>query len=422
MGEREAYGQAMRDGHVHAWAGRWREAAGSYRRALEALPGDLTARSSLAAAYANGGAPAEALELLEKLGAEQPNDSAVVLRLAELRQRAGRQDLADEAYLRVADLYQASGLEQKAIGIWRRLLGLSGHRATTMRRVAEAAGRAGAAEVAEQADALARSLESAAAPAPPPPDAVAAPEGTPAGSIAAIAAALRARGLAGQPARAPARTLRPAEADGPRAALDDALAALQADPDSAAASRAVGLAQLALGEREVGREQLARALDVAEIEGDVELAVALIADLLPLSDEPADLHRRQIRVALIGGAAEAAAEAHLALADWLAEHGEAPAALTEARQARAVAPISARLQAGAARRLAGLGAAVEADDARRRAFQLAPREPSYALDYVASTARRGALEELTIALDAVESLWTAAGSDQATPSEAPSRP
>src|SRR5437870_6667731 len=105
----------MRDGHVHAWAGRWREAAGSYRRALEALPGDLTARSSLAAAYANGGAPAEALELLEALGAEQPNDSAVVLRLAELRQRAGRQDLADEAYLRVADLYQASGLEQKAI-------------------------------------------------------------------------------------------------------------------------------------------------------------------------------------------------------------------------------------------------------------------------------------------------------------------
>ena len=50
MAEREAYAQAMRDGHVHAWAGRWREAATSYRRALEALPGDLTARSSLAAA------------------------------------------------------------------------------------------------------------------------------------------------------------------------------------------------------------------------------------------------------------------------------------------------------------------------------------------------------------------------------------
>src|SRR5436309_3261847 len=145
----------MRDGHVHAWAGRWREAAEAYRRAIEALPGDLTARSSLAAAFANGGSPSEALEMLEVLATEQPNDSGVALRLAELRQRAGRQDLADEAYLRVAELYQASGLDQKAVGIWRRLLALSGHRAATMRRIADAARAAGATEVAEQAGALA---------------------------------------------------------------------------------------------------------------------------------------------------------------------------------------------------------------------------------------------------------------------------
>src|SRR5437870_444583 len=107
----------MREGHVHAWAGRWREATSAYRRALEALPGDTTARSSLASALANSGAPGEALALVEALAAERPDDSAVALRLADLRQRAGRMDLADEAYLRVADLYRAAGQAEKASAV-----------------------------------------------------------------------------------------------------------------------------------------------------------------------------------------------------------------------------------------------------------------------------------------------------------------
>src|SRR5207253_1025127 len=112
-----------------------------YRHALEGIPDDPNARASLAAALAHAGMPAEALATFEQLAVERPDDSAVALRVAELRQRVGRMDEADDAYLRVSAMYRAAGQAEKALAVWRRLIELSGHRAETMTRLAEEATR-----------------------------------------------------------------------------------------------------------------------------------------------------------------------------------------------------------------------------------------------------------------------------------------
>lgn len=389
MADRDLYAQAMREGHLHAWGGRWREAAASYRRALEAVPDDPAGRSSLAAALANGGSPAEALRLLESLAVEQPADSAIGLRLAELRQRAGRMDAADDAYLHVAGLYLASGQAAKAAGIWRRLIGLSGHRAGTMERLAAAADGAGEASLAAEAAALAASVGAISAATA---TAVAAPAipSSDDGTVGALAKALRTRGSSPRTSEWPLDT-----PGGPiRATLDDRLVALVGVLDEPRAVRALALAL----PDAAAVPRLERALDVAELDGDVQLATALVRDLVGIGREAGPLYRRLIRLALIGGEVELAAEAHLALAGSLSGHD----ALAELRRARTVAPLSALVQAAAAGALAAMGAAFEADDARRRAFQLGPRVPGYAVAYAASAARRGAVEEMEIALDALD--------------------
>jgi tetratricopeptide (TPR) repeat protein len=397
------YGQAMRDGHAAAWSGRWREAVGHYRRALGALPDDVTARSSLAAALVHAGQPHEALELFEEVARERPGDSTVLLRVAELRHRVGRADEGDQAYLDVARLYTEAGQPEKAVGVWRRLLHLSSHRAETMSRLAAAALEAGVEDVAQEASqrAAAAPTTAAAAAAPAPVEGAPTPED---GEwVADLAGRLGAAGLRQARWETQAAPAEPAGSDG-WLRLDEAVGRVAAAPNDLAAARELGRALIAVGRVAEGTRQLSDVADVAELDGDLALAAAVIGDLLPRADDRVRLWRRLARLALLGERVETAAEANLAIADELAGRGQEAQAVAEARRARAVAPLSAELQAQAADRLARLGATADADDARRRAFQLAPREPRHVARYAAAAARRGALEELEIALGALSEL------------------
>jgi tetratricopeptide (TPR) repeat protein len=364
---RELYAAAMREGHVHAWAGRWREAVSSYRRALEFMAQDVTARSSLATALAHAGLASEALATFEELAVDRPDDTAVALRVAELRQRIGRMDDADDAYLRVAALYHSAGQGEKAKAIWRRLIELSGHRTRTMARLADEAAAAGDAEVADEARRLV--------------------------AIATEAAAQRARD---EQTRQALETAAAEES----VAKDELLARLALDPYSLECARALGLALRARSAPAADR-QLDGAADAAELVGELGLAIELLRDRLPLVADPVPLYRRMIRLALLGEAVETAADAQIELAEWFLARGEPQAALAEARRARAVAPLIARVQAEAAEVMRAVGLAGEADDAVRRAFQLAPRQPVYAAAYAATAARRGSFDEVGVALEAL---------------------
>jgi tetratricopeptide (TPR) repeat protein len=404
-----AYGQAMRDGHAAAWAARWREAVGHYRTALAAIPDDATARTSLAAALVHAGQPHDALGLYEQLALERAEDTALMLRVAELRQRVGRVDDADRAYLEVAEKYLVAGQREKAIGVWRRLVLASGHRAETMSAVAGAALAAGVDDIGEEA----RRAAAAAAPAPAARAEPAATASVDAGDwIGRLAARLRE---AGAPVRWDAPALRglglgsspPAPPRRPRAgaaALDDALSLVASSPPDGAGGLQLGRALVETGAREAGRRQLADVADLAELSGELGLAAEVTAELLSTADDPLPLYRRIARLALLGEAVEVAAGAHVALSDELSRRGDAGAALVEARRARAVAPVSADAQASAADRLAALGAPDEADEARRRAFQLAPRAARHVAGYMASSARHGAIEELLLASEALVDL------------------
>ena len=398
MEGRELYAAAMREGHVHAWAGRWREAVSSYRRALEFMAQDVTARSSLATALAHAGLASEALATFEELAVDRPDDTAVALRVAELRQRIGRMDDADDAYLRVAALYHSAGQGEKAKAIWRRLIELSGHRTRTMARLADEAAAAGDAEVADEARRLvAIATEAAAQRARDEQTRQALETAAAEESVAKIAAALRERGLV-QPrvvqAPPPPTFERPAEQE------DELLARLALDPYSLECARALGLALRARSAPAADR-QLDGAADAAELVGELGLAIELLRDRLPLVADPVPLYRRMIRLALLGEAVETAADAQIELAGWFLARGDPQAALAEARRARAVAPLIARVQAEAAEVMRAVGLAGEADDAVRRAFQLAPRQPVYAAAYAATAARRGSFDEVGVALEAL---------------------
>ncbi|HEY3079503.1 MAG TPA: tetratricopeptide repeat protein [Chloroflexota bacterium] len=399
------YGQAMREGHAAAWGGRWRDAVGYYRRALAALPEDVTARSSLAAALVHAGQPNEALELFEELARERPGDSTVLLRVAELRHRVGRIDDADQAYLSVAGLYVGAGQNEKAVGVWRRLLHLSSHRPTTMARVAVAALEVGAQDVGEEAGqhaaAAAATAEAAGAVAAAPVEE--APRGEDGEWVADLAARLGAAGLRRARWEAPAHGHDAAE-DGAWVRLDDAVWRVATAPNDLGAARELGRSLLVVGRVAEGSRQLADAADAAELEGDLALAAAVIGDLLPRAEDRVRMFRRLARLALLGEQVETAAGAHLSIADELVARGQGGDAVAETRRARAIAPLSAQVQAEAADRLGRLGASGDADDARRRAFQLAPRVARHVVRYAAAAARRGAFEELEIALEALAEL------------------
>jgi tetratricopeptide (TPR) repeat protein len=396
------YGQAMREGHAAAWAARWREAVDHYRRAAEAIPTDVTARTSLAAALVHAGQPHDALALFEQLVVERPEDTAVLLRVAELRQRVGRVDDADRAYLEVAAKYLAAGQREKAVGVWRRLIHSSGHRGETMSAVAAAALGAGVDDVGEEA------RRAAAAAAPRPNAAAGAPMAAVAPAaddwVAQLGARLREVGV--RPTWKPLEQIGDAyvSAAAPHTTIDDALAAVAATPADAEASRRLGTALLAAGQTEAARRQLADLADLAELNGDMSLAASVAAQLLLIADDSLPIHRRIARLALLGEAVDVAADAHLAMSDELARRGDRAAALNEARRAAAVAPVSADLQARAADRLAALNALPESDEARRRAFQLAPRNTRHVARYLASAARRGAVEELLLAEESLRQL------------------
>jgi tetratricopeptide (TPR) repeat protein len=400
------YGQAMREGHTAAWAGRWREAVGHYRRALTALPEDVTARSSLAAALVHAGQPHDALALFEELARERPGDSTVLLRVAELRHRVGRIDDADQTYLDVARLYVEAGQAEKAVGVWRRLLHLSAHRSATMARVAAAALEAGAQDIGQEASQRAAAATTAAAAgavvaapaevgAPPPEDGE---------WVADLAGRLGAAGLRQARWETPEPAVEPGAEVGPSVRLDEAVRRVAAAPSDLGAARELGRSLIAVGRLTEGTRQLADVAAAAELEGDLALASAVIGELLPQAEDRIRLWRRLARLALLGEQVETAAGAHLAIADELAAREQRAEAVGEARRARAVAPLSAEVQAQAADRLARLGAPGDADDARRRAFQLAPREARHVVRYAAAAARRGALEELEIALEALGEL------------------
>ncbi|TAK23275.1 MAG: tetratricopeptide repeat protein [Chloroflexota bacterium] len=145
------YASAMRAGHVAAWAGQWRDAAGQYRQAVEADPSDIGARSGLASALTHTGALDEAVTILEGLAAEQPDDTALIPRLADALTRLGRLDRATAAYIRIARARHADGDSGRTRGAFERVFAIAGHRATEMSAIAHEADALGYFDLAQRA-------------------------------------------------------------------------------------------------------------------------------------------------------------------------------------------------------------------------------------------------------------------------------
>jgi tetratricopeptide (TPR) repeat protein len=124
-GSEVIFQKAMNDGHSAAWDQQWEKAAASYRAALQEIPDQPKALSSLALALHQLSRFGEALQIYIRVAQLSPEDPIPVERVAQLSERMGDLKGAVEAAMRAADLYIKQREVEKAIENWVRVITLN---------------------------------------------------------------------------------------------------------------------------------------------------------------------------------------------------------------------------------------------------------------------------------------------------------
>ncbi len=120
-GREDVFQKAMSQGHSAAWDQEWDKAAKAYRKALEEIPNDPKALSSLGLALFELQRYDEALQVYQKTAQVAPNDPVPLEKAGQLLERLGKGNDAVQAFLQAAELYIRSQESEKALENWVRV-------------------------------------------------------------------------------------------------------------------------------------------------------------------------------------------------------------------------------------------------------------------------------------------------------------
>lgn len=124
-GRQIVFQQAMNQGHSAAWDQQWEKAAGFYRNALEEIPDQPQALTSLGLALIELHDYEAALRCYFKAAKAAPDDPIPLEKIAQLYERLGNLDHASKSALRAAELYLKRRDVEKAIESWERVTRLT---------------------------------------------------------------------------------------------------------------------------------------------------------------------------------------------------------------------------------------------------------------------------------------------------------
>ncbi|MGD8403545.1 MAG: tetratricopeptide repeat protein [Anaerolineales bacterium] len=117
-GSEQVFQKTMNQGHSYAWDQEWQKAANSYRKALEEMPNNPKALSSLGLALLQSQQFDEALQIYKRVAQVSPTDPVPFERVAQLSERLGQLKQAADAAMKAAELYLNNRDIEKAIENW----------------------------------------------------------------------------------------------------------------------------------------------------------------------------------------------------------------------------------------------------------------------------------------------------------------
>lgn len=117
-GSEQIFQKVMNQGHSYAWDQEWQKAANSYRKALEEMPDNPKALSSLGLALLQSQQFDEALQIYQRVAQVSPTDPVPFERVAQLSERLGQLKQAANAAMKAAELYFNNRDIEKAIENW----------------------------------------------------------------------------------------------------------------------------------------------------------------------------------------------------------------------------------------------------------------------------------------------------------------
>ena len=117
-GREDIFQKAMNQGHSAAWDQEWGKAAIAYRQALEEIPDNAKALSSLGLALLQSQQFDESLQIYQRLSQVSSNDPVAYERIAQLSERLGRLREASDAAMKAGEIYLNNRDVDKAIENW----------------------------------------------------------------------------------------------------------------------------------------------------------------------------------------------------------------------------------------------------------------------------------------------------------------
>jgi tetratricopeptide (TPR) repeat protein len=111
----------MSQGHSAAWDQEWDKAAAAYKKALQEIPDDPKALSSLGLALFELERYDESLQAYQRAAQVAPNDPVPLEKVGQLSERLGKAGEAIQAFLQAAELYIRNQESEKALEDWVRV-------------------------------------------------------------------------------------------------------------------------------------------------------------------------------------------------------------------------------------------------------------------------------------------------------------
>ena len=136
-GRDDIFQKAMNEGHSAAWDQEWDKAVGAYRRALQEIPDNPKALSSLALALYQSGNIEESLQIYMNVAKISPDDPVPMEKVAQLSERLGNLKNAMDAAVRAGDLFLQQRDADKALENWVRVTNLNPEHAIARSRLAQ---------------------------------------------------------------------------------------------------------------------------------------------------------------------------------------------------------------------------------------------------------------------------------------------
>lgn len=136
-GRDDIFQKAMNEGHSAAWDQEWDKAVSAYRRALQEIPDNPKALSSLALALYQSGHIEESLQIYMNVAKLSPDDPIPMEKVAQLSERLGNLKNAMDAAIRAGDLFLQQRDADKALENWVRVTNLNPEHAIARSRLAQ---------------------------------------------------------------------------------------------------------------------------------------------------------------------------------------------------------------------------------------------------------------------------------------------